>query len=134
MKQIIACLIVALSTTSYSQHLDLNEVKKVIDNIVFPMDSADIDRVVERTIFPFRVTGSEPYDEKKFRENFDDLFIHGLVRCLKSEANYQVATPGDHTMFLAVCFSAPEGYDAAVLVFTKEDDKWMMQSMDLQNE
>ncbi|MDX2362889.1 MAG: hypothetical protein QNK23_18910 [Crocinitomicaceae bacterium] len=129
---IIFCLLI-FSLSASAQYPNDAELQKIIDKIVSPMEANEIDSFFEHVTFPFKA-GDKKYSESELRAAFSDVFVKGTTSCLKDAGSYQMAMPDDHSWYMAVCFSAPEGYEVSVFVFKKINDKWMLESIDLQND
>jgi hypothetical protein len=131
MKIVFALTFVLISFFGLNQYPDRVDVDKIIQEIITPLKKLEIDQVISRTVFPFRV-GDSNYTSPTFRSSFSKIFIDGYAECLSDPENYQVAMPGDDHWCLAVCMVAPEGFEATVFSFVKKEGVWKLEWIDLQ--
>ncbi len=131
MRFIFALFLNFFSSMSFAQYPERAELNKIITEIIVPIQKGAIDQVIARTVFPFSV-GDTDYTVKTFRANFSTIFIDGYAACLLNPENYQVALPGDDDWCLAVCMTAPEGFEAVVFSFVKQNGSWKLKLIDLQ--
>lgn len=118
-----------LSFVSFSQNEA--ELDLILTGIIEPMTSGDQEAFFERIVFPFEV-GDKKYTKAQLKANYDGVFLKGTASCLSSTGSYQEALPDNDTWYLAICFSAPEGFEAAAYHFKKENGTWMLESIDYQ--
>jgi hypothetical protein len=122
-----------LSLSASTQYPNDTELKDIMDKIVSPLEANDMDSFLKHVTFPFNV-GGQKYSESELRKSFNEVFLKGTISCLKDKGNYQMALPDNHSWYMAVCFSAPEGYDVSVFTFKKKNGTWMVDDLDLQKD
>lgn len=117
-----------LSLFAFSQQVDPAEVAKIKKEIVEPLNNGEVDKVLDRMVFPFKA-GSKSYTRAELKKDFSTIFVSGIGRDLNGSGYEAMNFDGD--AYMMVCMAAPDGYEAAVPVFKKIDGVWMFAKMDL---
>jgi hypothetical protein len=133
MKLFVFSFLLLFSLSATAQYPDNQELQKIKSEIIKPMLAGDMDAFLERVTFPFKA-GDTKYSKSQLRAAYKTVFAAGTASCLEDEGSYQMAMPDDHSWYLAVCFAAPDGYEAAVYIFKNIEGKWMLDSLDLQKD
>lgn len=139
MKQLLTTCIVLFTFLSFGQGpqtwpeaFHQEDVDIIKTEITAFMASGEIDKVLARTVFPFRA-GEKKYTKAELKAAFNDLFTPEMCKALADSDTYEVMNPeGDN--YMNVCRYSPEGYEGAVLVFELKDGVWILLSMDLYND
>lgn len=136
MKLLISICIAILTTVSFGQGpqawpeaFDQEAVTMIVEEIATPMSKGEVDEVLARTVFPFRV-GDKTYTKEELKKAFDDVFFEAFANELANSTSYEVMNP-DGDSYMNVCMNAPEGYGGSVPVFQLVKGVWMLYSMDL---
>ena len=133
MKLLLILTLSLMSFSSFAQYPNEAELQVILTEIAAPLAAEDMDLLFEHITFPFVV--DKTYTSKsQLASSFKKVFIEGYTDCLNDSGSYQMAMPDDHSWYMAVCFSAPEGYEASVFTFRKKDGVWMLEEIGLQGE
>ena len=136
MKLLITLLLSISSMATFAQGpqtwpdaFSQEDVDIIKSEIATPLSDDEIDAVIDRIQFPFRVAYKH-YSMEEFKEKINEFLTPAMCAEMASSEYYEAIGPeGDS--YMLVCQNSPEGYNGAVPIFKRIDDIWILVSLDL---